>query len=273
MSRRGRITFLCAGILVQLSVPVAAQMPAAAATQEGAASVPAAGPESGSTLPAGYDEAADLGFKEFELGNYPEARARFLAAERIYPNARISRALGMVEYELRNYLLSIQHLERALASHERALSSDERRDVERLLGQARAYVARVFVRTRPSDAQLRLDGAPITLAPDASLTLQVGDHVLEAQAPDYWSAKRDVRVVGQTDQTIDLQLQPRAKETSESKPLYESPWLWTGVAVLTAGAVTALVIALQPSSRTEVQPPVTTSRTPMGVTLSALEGR
>jgi tetratricopeptide (TPR) repeat protein len=220
--------------------------------------------------PAAYQDAVELGFREFELHNYPEARVRFLEAERLYPNARISRALGMVEYETRNYSQAVVHLARALTLQVRPLVTPERGETEQLLALAQGYLARYRILTQPADARLQLNGSPVTLNADHSLVLQLGDYVLEATAANYWPLKRELHVVGQVDQTIELQLRPLPPAVGrESSPVYASPWFWTGVGVIAAGAAVALVFALQPASKTVVDPAITTERSP-GVVISAL---
>jgi Flp pilus assembly protein TadD len=63
-----------------------------------------------------YREAIEHGLAEYRAGNFAEARALFLRAHAISPNARTLRGLGIVEYELRNYAEAIVRLRQALAS-------------------------------------------------------------------------------------------------------------------------------------------------------------
>ena len=238
---------------------------------------PAPDVQASEQLPNGYREAVELGFKEFELGNYAEARTRFRAAEALLPNARVFRAVGMVEYELRNYVSAIDYLQRALSSSVRSLAPEDRAETQQLLGRARAYVARYTIVTRPADAKLTLNSEPLTLSPDHTVMLQVGEHWLEAQAPQHHPARRALHVVGQADQLIDLALTPIAPpthtEAPRDTPLYQSPWLWVGIGVAVVGAGVALGFALQPGTRTEVGAPIATSHTPPGVSLQALGSR
>ncbi|MEY4577294.1 MAG: hypothetical protein RL701_1997 [Pseudomonadota bacterium] len=224
--------------------------------------------------PPAYELAVDLGFKEFGLGNYPEARARFLEAERVYPTASIARALGMVEYEMRHYQLAIDYLARALISDVHPLLADERTEVEHLVERARGYLAHYLILTQPTQTHLSLDGVPVHLGSDHSLTIQIGDHVLEAHADDYWPLKRQLHVMDQSNQIIDLRLQAVPKTQQESPPLYASGWFWAGTgAAVVAGVTIALVFALQPSPRNVPGATVTTDRTPTGAVILALGAR
>jgi tetratricopeptide (TPR) repeat protein len=225
---------------------------------------------SASTAPAGYQRAIDLALKEFQLGNFPEARSGFLRAHALFPNARTYRALGMVEYELRSYPSAIDYLERALEAKVRPLESTARVETENLIAQARGYVARFTFRVQPDHAVLTLDSGPLTLDANHSLLLQVGDYVLEARAEDYITARRDLHVVGERDQTIDLRLAPQTSqpappareqipqareqmpqpnEPRSEEPLRKKWWLWTGVGAVVVGAVvTGLVLGLRKGS-------------------------
>ena len=226
------------------------------------------------SVEARYQQAVDLGFNEFAAGNYPEARARFLEAQGLVPNARISRALGMVEYELRNYAESIAYLKDALAGQVRALAPDQRGEVEKLIAQARAYLARYTIVPQPAHASLFLDGRPLVLGSDRSVVLQVGDHVLEARAEGYWPAKQVLRVIGRADEVVDLRLQARPSDDAvEATSLWESPWLWTGVGAVAVGATVALIVVLQPHDQRVYGEPTTTAQTPAGVSIVALGGR
>ena len=47
-----------------------------------------------SALPPGYTQAIEEAFREFELGNYAEARSHFTAAHELFPSAPTLRALA-----------------------------------------------------------------------------------------------------------------------------------------------------------------------------------
>lgn len=197
---------------------------------------------------AAYERAAKLGFEEFELGNYAEARARFLEAEGVYSNARILRALAMVEYELRRYPASIAFAERALASTERPLRTTQREDTERLLSMARGYVARYTITLVPKSARLTLDGSEVALGPGGVLFVPVGSHTFEARAPSHRPLSRAIHVLGPGDATLSLILSRRPAEAeveAEETPLRRKWWLWTGLGVLAAGAAAGLVLGLR----------------------------
>jgi tetratricopeptide (TPR) repeat protein len=219
-----------------------------------------------------YSAAVDLGFKEFELGNYAEAQEHFLKAASLDRNARVLRALGMTSYELRNYADCIAYLSEALPSTHRPLSAADRADAEVLLGRARGYVARYTLVTRPERVELQLDDAPLALDASRSALLRVGPHHLEASAPSYRPSRRELLVVGGEDKTLQIDLEPMASAralSDESSSAWSSPWLWIGVGAAVVGAGVALAFVMQPDKKSVIDDPVTTSQSP-GVVIRAL---
>ena len=183
--------------------------------------------------------------KELELGNFAEAKAQFLAVHKLYPNARTHRALGMVEYELKNYPESIAQLEQALSSRVRPLEGRLREDTEKLLVQARSYVGRVTLDVRPDPATLLVDGVP---APPATRTLllTLGEHALEFTAPGRVSEKRRMYIQGGDETQLHVVLPPEVTHTEPEVTRTErqavrcartrgfgpqSAWPWPGTAV------------------------------------------
>ena len=77
--------------------------------------------------PPEYRALVTHALEEFDAQNYAEARSLFLRAHTIYPSARTLRALGMVEFELKNYVDSITRLEEALSERTRALTGQTRK--------------------------------------------------------------------------------------------------------------------------------------------------
>ena len=212
---------------------------------------PARADDPSAAEPEGYRTLVEEAVLEFSERNYEESRALFARAHALYPNARTLRGLGFAEYELRNYVECIQQLEAALRSTVRALQGELRDETERLLARARNFVGRLVVEVRPASARLVLDGNLVNAAPGAALTLPVGAHTLEAQAPGFLAERRQLRVTGGEQQTISVVLLAQSAETGATaradsapqKRWYKSPWLWGTLGVVAAGAAaTALVL-------------------------------
>lgn len=206
-----------------------------------------------------YTEAVTLGLSEFEAQNYAEARAHFARAHALYPNARTLRALGMVAFELKRYVECARYLTDALASNERSLEGEKRRQTEKLLERANGYIARFILDIAP-DTNVIVDGVATDLAPGAELALEVGDHLVEFRASGRIASKRPVTVQGGERETLhvtlaalDLPGEPTPAQSPQratpadrpsSRPAYKSPWLWTALGVLVAGAAAGTAVAL-----------------------------
>lgn len=232
-----------------------------------------------------YEELVQRGVAEASNGNFAEARTLFQEAYDLQADARSARALGMMEFELRNYSASIRWLEEALGSSVRPLTPALKRQTEDLLQQAKGFVGNVIFDLTPREAQVAIDGASLDSA-ERHVSLAVGDHVVEAYAPGYRTEHRKISVLGRKTLTLNIELQkasapstgPRAdvapgaldapataREDAEPKRrVIRNPWLWTGVGVALVGAAVALTFALRPDPRTEVAATAGTANTPEG---------
>jgi len=214
--------------------------------------------------PEGYRAAIEEALREYEAGHFEEARSLFGRAHQLFPNARTERGLGMVEFELRNYVESIHQLESALDAVVKPLTGTLRTDTERLLARATQFVARVTVEASPAAARVLVDGEPHEALAGRPLVLPVGDHVVELQSSGYLPEKRKLRVRGGESQTLRIVLAKRGASSpststtspseepggvdrlpSESRRWYRSPWLWTVVGAVVAGGVAGAVLATQ----------------------------
>lgn len=157
--------------------------------------------------PPSYRTAVDDAVAEYERQHFAEARALFARANAIFPNARALRGLGMVEFELRNYGMSIEYLEAALASKTRPLEGGLRTQAEELLERARGFVGYVAMNVTPGASRVIVDGVGVEVAPGKALVLQVGDHTLEFQAKGYSTERRTVSLRGGEVQTLQITLQ------------------------------------------------------------------
>ncbi len=226
--------------------------------------------------PAGYREAVEQALNEYGLKNYEEASALFARAHALYPNARTFRGLGMAAFELRRYAESVGYLEAALGSQIKPLDDALRAETQSLLARARSFVATLELRATPPEAALTLDGAP--LDPDARpLLLGLGEHTVEARLAGYKGERQRVRVRGGEVLRMEFHLAREllsGPELERPRPVYKSPWLWSGVgAVVVGAAVAGLVLGLKHHDKETRIVPVSSPNTPAGVVLSTLGAR
>jgi tetratricopeptide (TPR) repeat protein len=227
--------------------------------------VPDGGGASGaSSLPSGYDEAVSRGFRAFEAGDYATARAGFLEAHAIYPNARTLRALGKSEYELSHYVEAFAYLEDALRSDERPLTPEQRAEAEVLCDELRGMVARFTVSLRPETAELTLDGQPVQLRADGGLLVDEGRHRLAARAVGFAPETRAFSARAGEDGRLEITLLPAAGATPTEGGAgwawAKKPWLWAAVgAAVAAGVVVGVVAAADGGA--DASPSAGTTRT------------
>lgn len=259
--------------------------------------------------PPQYRDTVREALAEYHAKNFPEARALFMDAHQLYPNARTLRGLGMTSFELRSYAEAIGYLREALASQVKPLEGGLRNETERLLRRAERFVAKVNVSVTPPNVRLTLDGEPRDLRPGEPILLDVGEHILHFEADGHVPETRTLHVKGRETETWSIVLNPvpaapepvvaapvvpSARETAEKatvaeeeetreeveiarterpskRPLYKNPWLWTGVGVAVAAvAVTSVMIATRDPG---VADPQTSSKTPNGGVFTALWSR
>lgn len=259
--RRGRLRRATA-LLLALALGPAAMTTTASVAQ-------AQGPQGQAAKPQNkaYQEHVERAVQEFQLGNYAEARALFLRAHNIRPNARTSRGLGLTEFELKNYPQAITYLRAALASKTKPLSQELRASTETIIERAESYIGRYQLALRPEPEAFRVlvDGQHVKPGPGQELLLSVGERHLDVRAAGYKDAQRTVSVQGGERATLNIELRPllaaggapqaapsaamasaQTDAGEDDSSILSSPWLWTGAAALVIGGVVA-VIALSGS--------------------------
>lgn len=211
--------------------------------------------------PAGYDAVIDQAVAEFGASHWAEARALFIEAQGIFPNARALRGIGMSSYELRDYPEAVRTLDAALASTVRPLTPEQHAQVTELRQRAAAFVGRYEIPAAPATARLYLDGAHVAVAdgwPETPghVLLGVGDHQIAIRLDDGRSTSARVVVRGQTEAVLDIDLAPlratavATSDTPTPPPSYAvpappapgsdpTPWVVMGVGlgVAVVGAV------------------------------------
>lgn len=213
--------------------------------------------------PPEYRSLIEGALDEYRVQNFVEARALFQHAHARWPNARTLRGMGMAEFELKNYRDSVLRLEAALASPVKRLEGDLRAQTEELLARARQFVARLRVRTMPAeprDLRMWIDGEPVVFTADHTITVGVGEHVLQVKAEGFREEQRNVSLKGAYNRELLLELRPesqprtasataRPTERESGRPVYRNPWLWSGIGALIVGGVVAgVVLALRKDS-------------------------
>lgn len=162
-----------------------------------------------------YKELIAQALLEFKHKNWPEARVLFRRAHELQPSARTLRGMGVVSYEMRDYVQAVRDLAAALEDPRQPLTEAQRKECQGLLGRARTFVGEFTLTVTPQDASLTLDGATLVREPNGALLLSFGEHEVSATAPGYEAASTRVRVQGGERGEIELHLTPLASVTAE----------------------------------------------------------
>lgn len=145
---------------------------------------------------AAYRELIDQALSEFRHRNWPEARVLFRRAHDLHPNARTLRGMGIVSYEMRDYVAAVVALSGALSDSRQPLTDAQRKECETLLGRARTFVGSYALSVEPPGAELRLDGAQLVRDADGRALVPFGEHTLDARADGYTASTSRLSVQG-----------------------------------------------------------------------------
>jgi hypothetical protein len=200
-----------------LTSAAAAQAPTPAPALRGGAPAPTtATPPSPGPLVANdalldtpeYKAAIQDAVNEFRVGNWAEAMTLFREAHRLYPNARTLRGLGIVAFELRQYVDAVSYLKQALTDQRKALDPTQRRDAIDQIARAERFVARLVLTVEPASATVTVDGGPPTYNEQHELLLAAGERVVQASAPGYDTQAKRIVVEGEQRVGLTLSLVP-----------------------------------------------------------------
>jgi hypothetical protein len=143
-----------------------------------------------------YRELIEQALSEFKHKNWPEARVLFRRAHELSPNARTLRGMGVVSYEMRDYVHAVLELSSALVDARQPLTDAQRKECETLLGRSRTFVGAFALELEPSAADVTLDGAPLVRDKEDRVLVSFGEHTLRAVAPGFQDSTSKLVVQG-----------------------------------------------------------------------------
>jgi hypothetical protein len=218
-----------------------------------------------------YQRVVQDALQEYHATNFAEAYALFEHAHQLRPSARTWRCLGMTSFELRQYVRAEAELRAALGDTRQPLTPAQHSEVTVLLDRIDHYIATLEVRTRPSSAEVRLDGQSVA----GKIVVNLGEHELTVRSEGYQPVLRKLLIEGGKAQSLSIELQPLPVPTVASAPVAQPPeaspapvpllaaapaaapsdtklverwWFWTAIGVVAAGSVVAVVLLSQPDA-------------------------
>lgn len=215
-----------------------------------------------------YREIVRRALAEFGAKNWQQAQALFRSAHALQPSARTLRGLGMVAFEMQDYVESHHKLRAALSDSRKALDGTLRAETQALLARARAMIGRVRVSVSPPWAKLQLDGAQVSQAHGQDLWVRAGTHVVAAEATAYAPQRRELYVRGGAELDVDMRLargataggrapsgdqhsqalaaslvaRPDRDARDDDGALTDKWWFWAGAGALAVGIGASVVL-------------------------------
>jgi hypothetical protein len=144
----------------------------------------------------------------YDEGNFAAALAEFQAAYDLAPAATVLYNLGLTEKALYRYSDAARTLERYLleAGKTDKLSLDRRQQVVQLIDEMKSLLAPVRFQLTPRDARVTVDGRPMVVADDGTVTLAAGSHVVDVSADGHESQRREITVAAGVAATYEIRL-------------------------------------------------------------------
>jgi hypothetical protein len=171
--------------------------------------------ESGSSE---YRVLIEQALSEFSHKNWPEARVLFRRAHELNPNARTLRGMGLVSYEMRDYVHAVLQLSAALDEKRQSLTDAQRKETEQLLSRSRTFVGAYALTLEPTKATVMLDGAPLVHDGAGRVLVPFGEHTLHASAPGYLDENTKLSVQGGEQSELHVVLHKPPVVTAAAEP-------------------------------------------------------
>jgi hypothetical protein len=147
-----------------------------------------------------------------------EALPLFQRAVEVAPTPRAFAQLGLVEYALKRWSDSEEHLDRALAVRGDPWIEKNREILDQSVTVVRAHVADVRVRGRPAGARVFLNGRLIgTLPLTRAIRVSEGLAEVEVAADGYLTERRTLSLKGVLGQELTVELSPARTEAQQSR--------------------------------------------------------
>ncbi|HEY6880414.1 MAG TPA: hypothetical protein VI299_20460 [Polyangiales bacterium] len=172
---------------------------------------------------AEYRGLIDQALDEFKHKNWPEARVLFRRAHELNPNARTLRGMGMVSYEMRDYVTAVLQLSAAIEESRQALTDVQRKEVDALLARSRTFVGAYQLTVEPAQASVQVDGASPVYDQQRRLLVPFGEHTLQVSAPGFVEDSTKLQVQGGEQGELHVTLHKPTAPTAAQAAVSEPP--------------------------------------------------
>lgn len=134
--------------------------------------------------PPEYMQLISEAVEESVAEHWVEARSLFREAQRVFPNARALRGIGMTSFELRDYTAAHRALSASLEEPRRALDEEQRAQVEALLHRVTELIARYSVTHLGPEPVVVVDAVRQELDSDGVVLIPAGRHEVQVTLAD-----------------------------------------------------------------------------------------
>lgn len=204
------------------------------------------------------------GVQFYNTGDYKLSLIEFRRSYELSGNYRILYNIGQVNQQLGNYTKALDALTQYLSDGKSDVPEDRRVEILSNVAVLEKRVAHVRLLSNVSAPEILVDGFPVELSANATITVDPGDHRIDVRKAGYQSAgtvltlaagdRSDIRLDLAKIQAPLVLAAPRATPVRAPRP---STWLWvgwgsTGAAALGAG-VTGVLASMQASELAELR--------------------
>jgi hypothetical protein len=174
-----------------------------------------------------------------DQGALQQAIVEFRRAYDLMPHYTVLYNIGQAYVALGKPVEAVDTYTRYLEEGAERVNKARRAEVESELSRQKAKIGEVTLRVEPPGARVSVDGKDVGEAPlEQPVRLAAGNHTIEASLVGHEPAARQVSVVGQGQETVELVLRP-VSEPAEAKALLRVDCPVPDVSVSVDGAVVA----------------------------------
>jgi hypothetical protein len=207
----------------------------------------------------------------YDNADYKLALVEFRRSYELSQNYRILYNIGQVNHQLNHYTKALEALELYLKNGGAEIASERRSEVLGSLDDLSKKIAHVVLVLNVGAARLFVDEEPLgTKRSGDMITIDAGDHRIEARREGYEPARRFVTLTGSETTRLELRLlevkpvvvvqRDKEAETTNARSFMWAGWTTTGVLAIAAG-VTGGFAASYASNLAELKnSPASTSR-------------
>lgn len=201
----------------------------------------------------------ERGVELYESGDVEAAYIEFKRAYALVPNYQLLFNIAQAQAEIKDYVGALESLSQYLEDGGSKISPERKIAVHKEVKRLKTYLATVGLKIKVKDAQVKVDGKLVDIhAHQGEIAVSAGRRKIEVLHKDYLPWERYVDVAGEDNLELEVELQPRPKETKtlmvaaqpskvQRAPLPEKrtplgPVFWSGVAATAAFGVGSAVM-------------------------------